>query len=55
MSDIRSNEKFESKPVEQHQTAAWANIENTKSVTNVSIPNELEVDNAKEWVDSNQK
>jgi len=44
-----------SRPVEQHTTAAWANIEKTKEVSNVTIPSEVEVGNAKGWVDSNQK
>lgn len=42
-------------PIEKHDTAAWANITETRPVSNVSIPNEYETRNAKEWVDSNQK
>lgn len=42
-------------PIEKHDTAAWANIEKTKPLSNVAIPSELEVDNAKDWVDSNEK
>lgn len=48
-------EKFVSMPIEKHDMAAWANIENTKEVSNVNIPNETLVDAAKEYVDSNQK
>lgn len=44
-----------SRPVEQHTTAAWANIEKTKEVSNVTIPSEVEVGNAKEYVDTNEK
>lgn len=44
-----------SRPVEQHTTAAWANIEKTKEVSNVTIPSDVEVGNAKEYVDTNQK
>lgn len=42
-------------PIEKHDTAAWANIESMKPICNVSIPSEVEVGNAKEWVDTNQK
>jgi len=47
------NKKHE--PIEKHETAPWANIEKTKPVSNVAIPNETEVINAKEWVDENEK
>ncbi|TGE36922.1 DUF3787 domain-containing protein [Desulfosporosinus fructosivorans] len=43
------------RPIEQHTTAAWANIEKLKEISNVSIPSDVQVGNAKEWVDSNQK
>jgi glycine cleavage system H lipoate-binding protein len=42
-------------PIEKHDTAAWANIESTKSVSKVTLPSETQVSNAKEHVDSNQK
>ncbi|SHI91771.1 protein of unknown function [Clostridium amylolyticum] len=42
-------------PVEKHDTAAWANIKETKPVSRVTIPSEIDVRNAKEWVDTNQK
>ncbi len=42
-------------PIEQHDTASWANISETIPISNVSVPNETETINAKEWVDSNQK
>lgn len=48
-------EKFIATPIENHETAAWANIEDSKPVSNVSIPNDLEVENAKEYVDENEK
>ncbi len=44
-----------SKPVEKHETAAWADIEKVKPVTNVSMPNESSVRDAKDHVDSNEK
>ena len=55
MSEHNSKESHKQRPIEQHTTAAWANIEKLKDVSNVTIPSELEVGNAKEWVDSNQK
>lgn len=42
-------------PIEKHETAAWANIEETKPISNVTTPSETETMNAKEWVDSNEK
>ncbi|HWQ40971.1 MAG TPA: DUF3787 domain-containing protein [Desulfosporosinus sp.] len=55
MSDDNHTEHQMQRPIEQHTTAAWANIEKLKKVSNVAIPSEVEVGNAKEWVDSNQK
>lgn len=42
-------------PIEKHDTASWANIEEMKPVSNVQIPNDFEVMNAKEWADENEK
>ena len=54
-----SKNKFKQKnmaiPIENHQTAAWANIKNLKRVSKVYIPNEMEIRNAKDWVDNNHK
>ncbi|ODA42838.1 DUF3787 domain-containing protein [Desulfosporosinus sp. BG] len=55
MSISNDQERQKPRPIEQHTTAAWANIERTKEISNVAIPSEVEVGNAKEWVDSNQK
>jgi len=55
MSDPKDKERPRPRPIEQHTTAAWANINKTKEISNVTIPSEFEVGNAKEWVDSNQK
>ncbi len=43
------------KPVERHDTAAWANIYKVREPSRINIPDEFEVENAKDWVDSNQK
>ncbi len=51
----KKKDRFMALPVENHQTAAW--IENWKKVkpgSNVVIPTEEAVQNAKDWVDTNQ-
>jgi len=55
MTKNKFKEHFMGVPIEEHNTAAWANIEKTKPVSNVAIPSEVEVRNAKEYVDTNQK
>jgi hypothetical protein len=42
-------------PIEKHNTAAWADVDETQPVSNVTIPSEDQVINAKEWVDTNEK
>lgn len=42
-------------PVEEHNTASWANIERSKPVSNVTMPGETQVTYAKEYVDTNEK
>jgi hypothetical protein len=48
-------ERSQQSPVENHYTAAWANIEKTKFISQVTQPSEIEADYAKEWVEENQK
>ncbi|MDK2919395.1 MAG: hypothetical protein PWQ37_2128 [Candidatus Petromonas sp.] len=55
MAKNRFKENMVEMPIENHRTAAWANIEKLKNVSRVPIPTELEVEHAKEWVDKNQK
>lgn len=55
MAENKFKEKNIAKPVENHDTAAWANIQKTKHVSNVNIPSEVQVRNAKEYVDTNEK
>jgi len=55
MAKNKFKERFIKKPIEEHTTAAWANIKKEKPISNVSIPDEIEVRNAKEWVDTNEK
>ncbi|HCY37529.1 MAG TPA: DUF3787 domain-containing protein [Candidatus Margulisbacteria bacterium] len=55
MAENRYKEKHLGMPIEKHETAAWANIHETKPVSNVTIPNDTQVRNAKEYVDTNEK
>ena len=43
------------KPIESHKTAPWANIENTKKMSNAALPNEAMMMEAKEYADENEK
>jgi len=47
--------KAHKKPVENHKTAAWSNIEMSNELSNISHPNLLQIVNAKEYVDENEK
>lgn len=55
MQKNKTKQKNRTKPIESHETAAWANIEELKAESRVPIPNDVEVENAKKWVDKNQK
>jgi hypothetical protein len=55
MSDNKYKERFMAVPIERHETAAWANIEATQNISQVTIPSELEIFEAKDWVDENHK
>ena len=55
MENRKPKDQNQQKPIENHDTAAWANIETQQDVSKVNIPNEIQVRNAKEYVDSNQK
>lgn len=41
--------------IEKHDTAAWANITSMKEISKVTIPSEVEVTDAKDYVDGNEK
>jgi len=51
----RFKEKRMETPIENQRTASWANIEKLKNESRVPIPTKFEVENAKGWVDENQK
>ncbi|AGC68441.1 hypothetical protein Cst_c14510 [Thermoclostridium stercorarium subsp. stercorarium DSM 8532] len=55
MSDNKKKQMFMQKPIERHDTASWADIEQLEPETGVIIPKESGVINAKEYVDQNQK
>lgn len=48
-------DKHMGKPIENHNTAAWANKFELKPVSQVSVPDDEQVENAKDYVDSNKK
>lgn len=53
--DDKVKDAFMKVPIEKHDTAAWANEDKSKAVSKVSIPSEMDVRNAKEYVDTNEK
>ena len=55
MADNKYKEKNMAMPVENNATAAWANQSEMKPVSHVNIPDEIQVRNAKEYVDTNEK
>ena len=55
MSKNKIKEKNQALPIENHDTAAWANSSDQKENSLVNIPDEKQVRNAKEYVDSNEK
>lgn len=55
MAKNKDRSGFVKPPIEKHGTAAWANIQVKKPVSGVTMPSEFQVDNAKEYVDDNEK
>ncbi|AYD40750.1 DUF3787 domain-containing protein [Clostridium fermenticellae] len=51
--NIRNN--FKKKPIEKHDTAPLGDVYKQEPDSKVSIPSELDVENAKDFVDSNEK
>ncbi|BCN29110.1 CDIF630_02480 family spore surface protein [Anaeromicropila herbilytica] len=47
--------KAQKTPIEKHETAAWSNKAKHKASSNVNIPSDMQVMNAKEYVDDNEK
>lgn len=42
-------------PIEEHSTAAWANIYKEKPSSKVPLPSDFNMELAREWVNQNQK
>ncbi|SHK20961.1 protein of unknown function [Geosporobacter subterraneus DSM 17957] len=55
MAENRFKEKNLAIPIENQRTAAWSNVEKMKEESRVPIPSDVQVKNAKEYVDTNQK
>ncbi|NLZ49968.1 MAG: DUF3787 domain-containing protein [Clostridiales bacterium] len=55
MAKNKTKEKHMATPIERHETAAWDNAVETKPVSQVMIPGEEDVRDAKDYVDANQK
>jgi len=55
MADNKYKESHMRVPIENHATAAWANINELKPDSGVNIPDELQIYDAKEYVDENHK
>lgn len=55
MAKNKAKEKNMAMPIESHVTAAWASQAELKPDSKVNIPDEIQVRNAKEYVDSNEK
>lgn len=55
MANNKYKEKNMAQPIENHVTAAWANQAKFKAVSKVNIPDEEQVENARDYVNENQK
>ncbi|HBP64444.1 MAG TPA: DUF3787 domain-containing protein [Desulfosporosinus sp.] len=54
MCDKNTKESLRDKTIDQHKTAACA-IRNNSELPSVASINDIDVENAKDWVDSNEK
>lgn len=55
MAKNKKKQKNMGKPIERHDTAAWANIEDLQPDSKVPLPSDVQMKNAKEYVDTNEK
>lgn len=55
MAENKYKEFHRNTPVESQATAAWASMDRVDEVSGVNFPNEMQVINAKEFVDENEK
>lgn len=42
-------------PIEEHSTAAWANVEREKPGSKVTVPSAEDMELARDWVNENRK
>jgi len=55
MDGNKNKQHYKKTPIEKHYTAAWADIESSVPVSEVTLPSEEQVINAKEHVETDQK
>lgn len=55
MAKNKFKEKHMVQPIENHDTAAWASQSQFKAVSKVNIPDDQQVENARDYVNENQK
>lgn len=56
MTENKKKQRFMALPIESHETAAWINSsKDMKPLSQVVIPTEYDVQNAKEWVDNGSR
>ena len=55
MENKTKKNRFITSPIEKNDTAAWQNTNIHEKVSGVIKPDEIDVINAKEYVDTNQK
>ncbi|HBG02573.1 MAG TPA: DUF3787 domain-containing protein [Firmicutes bacterium] len=51
----KKGRKVRDRPIEEHSTAAWANVERQKPMSKVPVPSTENMELAREWVNQNQK
>lgn len=56
MTENKKKQRFMALPIEKHESAAWVNSSrDVKPLSQVVIPTEYDVQNAKEWVDNGSR
>lgn len=55
MANNKYKEKHMAQPIENHATAAWADKPQFKTVSKVNLPDEEQIENARDYVNENQK
>lgn len=55
MKKDKTNTINNSVPIEKQDTAAWANFKSLQPETRVIIPSEEAIDDARDWVNHNEK